>query len=139
MREVFNGRGRIRMAQHALRREDDQRFAPVTQGLAAQQVKILCGVRGLRDLNIVLGAELQKALNAGAGVLRPLAFVAVRQKQDKTGKQVPFGFAGGNELVDDGLCHIYEITELRFPKYERFRIVTTVAVFEAENALLGKS
>jgi hypothetical protein len=69
------------MAQHALRSEHDQRLAPVPQRLPPQQMKILRGVRRLRDLNIVFGRELNEALDARAGVLRPLAFVAVRQQQ----------------------------------------------------------
>ena len=41
-------------------------------------MEILRGVRGLADLNVVAGGELEEALDAGAGVLRALAFVAVR-------------------------------------------------------------
>ena len=41
------------MTQHAFRSEDYQGFAPVAQGLAAEQVKILRGVRGLCDLDVV--------------------------------------------------------------------------------------
>ena len=44
--KVCDRRRRIGMAQHALRREDDERLAPVAQGLAAQQMKILRGVEG---------------------------------------------------------------------------------------------
>ena len=79
--EVFDRRRRVGMAQHALRSEHDQRLAPVAQRLAAQQVKILRRIRRLADLEIVAGRELQKALDAGARVLRSLAFVAVGQKQ----------------------------------------------------------
>ena len=49
----------------------------MAQRLTAQQMKILCGVRGLRNLDIVLRSELQEPLDAGAGVFRSLAFVAV--------------------------------------------------------------
>ena len=127
------------MAQHALRGEDDQRLAPVAQGLAAQQMKILRGVGRLRDLDIVFRGELEEALDAGAGVFRSLAFVAVRKKQDEAGEQVPLGFAGGDELIDDGLRDIDEVAELGFPEDEGFGIVAAVAVFEAEHAGLGES
>ena len=77
------------MAQHALRREDDQRLAPVAQRLPAQQMEILRRVRRLADLEIVARRELQKAFDAGAGVLRPLAFVAMRQQAGPRPRAVP--------------------------------------------------
>src|ERR1700722_6139224 len=104
------------MAKHALGSEDDQRLAPVAQGLAAQQMEILCGVRRLRDLDVVLGSELKEALDAGAGMFRSLAFVAVGQEQDDAGEQVPLGLAGADELVDDGLGNVDEVAELSFPE-----------------------
>ena len=72
------GEDGVGMAQHAFRREHDQRFAPMAQSLTTQEMKILCGIRRLRDLDVVLGGELDETLDAGAGVLRSLAFVAVR-------------------------------------------------------------
>src|ERR1022692_4693798 len=102
-------------------------------------MKILRGVRGLRDLDVVFRGQLEEALDAGAGVLRSLAFVAVREKQDYAGEQVPLGFAGGDELVDDGLRYVHEIAELGFPKDEGFGIVAAVAVFEAEHTRFRKS
>ncbi len=84
------------------------------------------------QLNIVLRRELQIPLDAGAGVLRSLAFVAVRQQHDESGQQVPLGFAGGNELVDDDLRAVDEVSELRFPQHQRFGEIAGVAVLEAE-------
>src|SRR5271167_3126133 len=106
------------MAQHALRSEYDQRLPPVAQGLASQQVEILCGVRRLRDLDVMFRSELNEALDAGAGVLRSLPFVAVRKKQDDAREQVPLGFARRNKLIDDSLRHVYKIAELSFPENE---------------------
>ena len=139
VREIFDRRASVGMAQHALGREDDQRLAPVAQGLAAQQMEILRGVGGLRDLDVVLRGELDEALDAGAGVFRALAFVAVGQQHDDAGEQIPLGFAGADELVDDGLRDVDEVAELRFPEDERFGIVAAVAVFEAEDAGFGES
>ena len=79
VREIFNRRTGVGMAQHALGREDDQRLAPVAQSLTAQEMEILRGVGRLRDLDVVLRGELDEALDAGAGMLRALAFVAVRE------------------------------------------------------------
>jgi len=106
------------MTEHTFRCEYDQGLAPVAQGLAAQQVKILRGVARLRDLDVVFGGELDEALDSRAGMFRALAFVAVREQHDDAGEQVPFGFAGADELVDDGLRDVDEVAELRFPEDE---------------------
>ena len=87
--EIFDRRRRVRMPQHALRRKDDQRLAPVAQRLPPQQVKILRRIRRLADLEIVPRRELQKAFDAGAGMLRPLAFIAVGQQQHHARRAVP--------------------------------------------------
>ena len=62
----------------------------VPHRLTPQQMKILGRIRRLANLQIVFGGELQKAFDAGAGVFRALAFVAVRQQQHHAGEQVPF-------------------------------------------------
>src|SRR5580704_5746573 len=127
------------MAEHAFRGEDYERFAPVAQGLAAEQMKILRGVGRLCDLNVVFRGELDEALDAGARVFWPLALVAVGEKQDQAGEQIPLGFAGGDELIDDGLRNVHKVAELGLPENERFGIVAAVAVFEAQNARFRKS
>src|SRR5216684_109499 len=126
------------MAQHALGREDDKRLAPHAAHLAAQQVEILRGGRGLANLHVVFRGELHEALHACAGMLRPLAFVAVRQKHHETRWKVPFIFASTDELVDDDLRAVGKIAELRFPQNERFGIVAAETVFETQAAGLGK-
>ena len=118
VREVFNGRAGVGVAQHALGSEYDQRLAPVAQSLAAQEMEILCGVGRLRDLYIVLGGQLDEALDAGAGVFRSLALVAVRQQHHNAGEQIPLGFAGADELIDDGLRNVDEVPELGLPENE---------------------
>ena len=104
------------MAQQALRRQHDQRLAPAPQRLPAQEVEVLRRGRGLADLDVVLGRELQEALEAGAGVLRPLPLVAVRQEQDEARQQAPLVLAGAEELVDDDLRAVGEVAELRLPE-----------------------
>ena len=131
--EVGDRARRIGVAEHRLRREDDQGLAPFAHRLAAQEVEVLCGGGGLRDLHVLLRGELEVALDAGGGVLRPLAFVAVRQKKDDAGEQAPLGFAGGEELVDDDLRAVGEVAELRLPEDERLGIVAGVAVLVAED------
>src|ERR1035438_1238135 len=97
------------MTEHAFWGEHDQGLAPVAQGLTAQEMEILRGVAGLCDLDIVLGGELDEALDSRAGMFRTLAFVAVGQEQDDAGEQVPLGFSGADELVDDGLRDVDEV------------------------------
>ena len=108
------------------------------QRLTAQQMEILRGGGGLADLNIVVRGELEVALDAGAGVLRALAFVAVGQQQGEAAEQAPLVFAGGDELVDDDLRAVGEVAELRFPEDEGFGVVAAVAILEAQHAGLGE-
>ena len=126
------------MAQHALGGEDDERLAPGAKRLPAEKMEVLRRVGGLADLHVVVGGELEVALDAGAGVLRALAFVAVRQQHDDAGEQAPLGFAGSDELVDDDLRAVGEVAELRLPEDEGFGIVAGVAVFEAEDGGFGE-
>src|SRR5260370_41453135 len=97
-------------------------------------MKILRGSRGLADLHVVLGGELHKAFQAGAGMFRPLAFVAMRQKHHNTRGEIPLGLARADELVDDHLSAVCEIAELRLPKGERFGEVAAETAFETETA-----
>ena len=62
----------------------------------------------------------------------------MRQQQHEPAHAQPFGFAGGQELVDDDLRAIGEIAELRLPQDERGGVGEAVAVFEADHGGLGK-
>src|ERR1700732_4941809 len=96
-------------------------------------MKILRGGRGLADLQIVFGGQLEKAFEARAGVFRTLPLVTVRQKQNDAGGQVPFIFGCGNELIDDDLRTVDEVSELRFPGDQRLWIIAAVAILEAQD------
>src|SRR5271169_884959 len=126
------------MAEHTLGSEDDQRLAPQAARLAAEQVEILCGGGGLADVHVAFRSELHKPLDARAGMFRPLAFVTVGEQQDETRGEAPLILTGANELIDDNLRAVDEITELRFPKHKAFRIVSREAVLEAEAARFGE-
>ena len=126
------------MAQHALRGEDDERLAPLAQSLAAQEMEVLRRIGRLADLHVVAGAELEIALDAGAGVFRPLPFVAVRQEQGDAGEEVPLVFAGDDELIDDDLRAVGEVAELGLPHHQGFGIVAGKAVLEAHDGGFGK-
>src|SRR5437899_6504032 len=136
--ELFDRRTGVRVPQHALRRKDNQRLAPRTPRLAAQHVEILSGGGGLANLHVVFGGELHKAFEAGAGMLRPLPFITMRQKHHDSGGQVPFVFARADELVDDHLGAVGKVAELGLPENKRLGIVAAEAVFESYATRFGK-
>src|SRR5215813_12568673 len=120
------------MSQHALRSENHQRLAPRTASLTAQHVEILRGVRRLTDLNVFFTGQLQKTFDARAGMFRALAFESVRQEHDNAGWKIPFVLAGADELVDDHLRAVHEISELRLPQNQRFGVVAAEAVLKTK-------
>ena len=82
----------VGVTQQALRRHDDERLAPRAQHLPAQRVEDLRRRGQVADLDVVLGAQLQEALEARARVLRALALEAVRQEQHEAAEAVPLVF-----------------------------------------------
>src|SRR5260370_1157717 len=102
-------------------------------------MKILGCARRLANLEIVEGSELKEALDAGAGMLRALTFVPVRQQQYDARKQVPLGLAGDDELVNDGLRDVREVAKLSFPQNQRLGEIAAVAILKAEDAGFGQS
>ena len=103
--------------------------------LTSKCVEELGRGRRLDDLQVVFSAELQEAFEAGGGVFRTLAFVAVREKHDETARLTPLGFGRGDELVDHDLRTVGEVAELGFPDDERVRSFERVAVVEAEDGI----
>src|SRR5258706_9427280 len=99
------------MPQHALRREDHQRLAPLAYRLTSQKMEILPGIGRLTDLDIVPRSQLQKAFDARAGMLRALSFVAVRQQKHQAREQAPLVFSRSHELVNHRLRDISEVAE----------------------------
>ncbi len=134
-RHVVEGRGSQLVPQQRFRRHDDQRLAEIAVDLAAQGVEIVRRGRQVADLHIVFGAHLQEALEAGGGVFRPLPFIAMRQQADEARHAQPFAFGRRNELVEEDLRAIREVTELRFPQGQRVRVGQRIAVFIAEHGL----
>src|SRR5436305_15108458 len=62
-----------------------------------------------------------------------LALVAVRKEQRQARETAPFGFAGADELIDDDLRSIAEVTELAFPNGQAVRFGGGEAVFETHH------
>jgi hypothetical protein len=63
---------------------------------------------------------------------------AVRQQQHQAAQAVPLVLGRRDELVDDHLCGVHEVAELRFPADQRVGRVERVAPFEADDAGFGK-
>ena len=138
VREVGDLAGRAAQAQHRLRREDDERAARTGVGLTAQQVEVRGRRRRARERHVVLGGELQVALDARRRVVGPLALVAVRQQQHEAGALAPLLLGARDELVDDDLRAVGEVAELRLPDHERVGPLDRVAVLEGHRRVLAE-
>ena len=71
-------------------------------------------------------------------MLRPLAFIAVRQQADEARHAQPLALARRDELVEHHLRAIGEIAELGLPQHQRIGLGERIAVFEAEHGLFGE-
>ena len=67
-----------------------------------------------------------------------LSLIAVRQQHYEAAHPKPLRLAGGNELIDDHLCAVGEITELRLPHDQRMRLRQRIAVLKPEDSKLGE-
>ena len=125
------------MAQQALGGHHDQRPGVLAERrcLSAQQEEVLRGGRAVGDADVVLGGLLEEALQAAAGVIRPLALPGVRQQQHQARDQAPLGLARDDELVDDDLRAVDEVAVLAFPQDQGVRRLDAVAVLEAERGV----
>src|SRR5437016_36091 len=126
------------MAQKTFGSEYHQRFAPFAQRLTPQGMKILRGCRRLNDLNVVLRREGEESFQPRARMLGPHALKAMRQQQYQSGQPPPFIFRAADKLVEDDLCRIDEITELRLPNHQTIRAIEAVAIFETKRARFAK-
>ena len=77
-RQILERRARLLQPQQAFRSHDDERPRRRVQRLPPQEVEVLARRRAVRDPQVLLGRELEEALEPGARVLRPVALVAVR-------------------------------------------------------------
>lgn len=59
--------------------------------------------------------EKEESLRSARGMLRSIAVIAVRQENNKTVLNIPFGLSRAQELIDDDLSTVDEVTELCFP------------------------
>jgi len=122
------------VTQQRLRRHDDQRLALHADGLTAQHMEDLSSRGRHAHFHVHLGTQLHEALRTSGRVLRTLTFIAVRQKHDQTAGTAPFRLTGRDELVDNNLCTVGEVTELAFPNDELIRIGRGITVIKSEDA-----
>src|SRR5213594_709725 len=100
------------MTVRAFGAHEDEGLAEVAVHLTAESMEVLRRRGQVADLHVVLGAELEEPLQPRARVLRPLPLVAVRQEQHDAARPLPLRLGAGDELVDDDLRDVGEVTEL---------------------------
>lgn len=84
------------------------------------------------ELARFLVAKLQPTLHSTRRVLRTLAIITVRQGDNKTGALQPLGLSRGDELVNNALSIIGEVTELGLPHDQGIRGGQRVTVFKTK-------
>jgi len=136
--EVGHRAGGSGIPKEAFWRHDDQRLYNFAKGLAPDEVKVVRRSGRVGDDHVVFGAELEESFETGAGVFRTLAVVSVRKKESEAGGGAPFGFGGGDVLIDLGLGAVGKIPELGFPKDEHFGAIEGVTIVETEDGGFGE-
>src|SRR5881296_3981270 len=136
LRQLLERRDAELVAEQALRAHQHERLPEAPVHLAAQRVEVLRRRGQVADLHVVLGAQLEEALEAGTRVLGPLALVAVRQEEDEAAHALPLRFGGGEELVDHHLRAVGEVAELRLPHDQSMRVGEAHAELEPQHCVL---
>lgn len=147
--DVRAGKG---VTQQRLGEEDDQRLAELAVDLATEDVEQVGRAGHAGDLHIavlvltvqlvgrgehtgLLVAKLEPALHTSGRVLGALAVITVRQRHNQAGTLQPLGFTRGDELINDTLSVVGEITELSLPHHKGVGGGQRVTVLEAETRL----
>ena len=60
------------------------------------------------------------------------------KQHDETRRTLPLRFTGREELINDHLRAVGEITELRFPNHEHARVAERVAVLKSEHCVFSE-
>src|ERR1043166_390861 len=102
-------------------------------------MKILCRSAGITNTEVVCGTQLQKSFEPCTGGLRPLAFIAMRQKHCQPRSLFPFVLTGSDVLIDYRLRDVIKVAELGLPQHQRISRVDRITVFKTEDARFGKS
>src|SRR5262245_57869081 len=101
-------------------------------------MKILGRGRGINDLDVVFRGEFEKPLQTGARMLGSHSLKSVRQKQNNRAQPMPFVFSAGDELINDHLSGVDEVTELGLPQNQAIRKIETVTVLKTQDSYFGE-
>ena len=104
--------------------------------LPPECVEVLRWRTEVADLHVLLGGELEEALEPGARVLGSLPLVAVREQEHEPAHALPFRLRARDELVDHDLGAVREVAELGLPDDELVGIGEAHPELEAEDGVL---
>lgn len=152
LREVGLGHG---VSQQVLREEAGQRLSESSVHLSSVQMEDVGGGSGVSNLDVavlvlslkligrgeverILVSEQQVSLNSSGRMLGTLSIVSVGQRQNQAGSLRPLGLGGGNELINDDLGSVGEVTKLSLPDDKGLRRSQGVTVLKAHDTVLGK-
>ena len=123
------------VAEQAFRRHHDQRLANLALDLPPQGVEVIRWRGAVRHLELS-SRTFAGSAPAGRRNARGPGPHAVRQQAHEAQTSAAISLAGGNELVEDDLCSVVEVTVLRLPEDDCVGFGERIAVFEAEHRLL---
>lgn len=84
----------------------------------------------------ILVAKLEISLHSAGGMLWALSIVTVGEGHNEARSLDPFDFSGCDELIDNTLSVIGEITKLSFPHNKGIGRSQGVAVFKAKSIII---
>src|SRR5262245_33443007 len=134
--EIREGRHGGLVPQEALRAHDDEGLPEVPVHLPPERVEVLRRRAQVADLHVLLGGQLEEALEPRARVLRALSLVAVGQQENEPAHALPLRLRARDELIDHDLGAVHEVTELGLPDRELMGIGEAHAELEAEDGVL---
>ena len=144
------------IAEEPLGSHDDERLSEITVDLAAEDVEVVGGGSAVDDtpvgvlhlfaLALVLGrdlggvriGELEEALEAGRAVFGSCTIISVGEEEDQATLAHPLHLTTGNELIDDDLGSVGEVTKLGLPQDERVGILEGVAKLKTQHSEFGE-
>uniref|UniRef100_A0A146YLN3 Uncharacterized protein n=1 Tax=Fundulus heteroclitus TaxID=8078 RepID=A0A146YLN3_FUNHE len=147
----------VRVAQQRLGRENDQRLPEGQQDLPPQNVEVvprtgavhhdpvtvveLAHGKVLRDVRHdvrVVVAHLEEPLGPSRRMFWTHSLHAVGQQQNDAVLPDPLGLTRADELVDDALRRVVEVSKLSLPQDQRVGARHGEAQLEAQDAVLGQ-
>lgn len=154
--EVLDVGAGERVTQKSLGEEGDQRLAELAVHLATENVEVVGGGGAVCDLHVavlvltlerlragedarILVTQLQETLHTARRVLGTLTIVTVRHGHDQTGTLEPLDLTRGNELVNDTLSVVGEVTKLSFPDDKSIGRGEGVTILEAQDTELRQA